>query len=152
MNFDETMLKRLTKLEREVERLKVKERPAGGPVFLTSPLTSTAWDGDAHSSESPTKLDMSSVFAGYPTTAVKAVLLRIASRDSAAVGTTGLEFSVGPAAGFPRVHRTIPVGGDVIASSLAIVPCDAAGDIYYYIAASGTNTLDAWIEVWGYWL
>ena len=30
MNFDETMLKRLTKLEREVERLKVKESPAGG--------------------------------------------------------------------------------------------------------------------------
>lgn len=29
-NFDETMLKRLTKLEREVERLRVKERPAGG--------------------------------------------------------------------------------------------------------------------------
>ena len=30
MNFDETMMKRLTRLEREVERLRVKERPAGG--------------------------------------------------------------------------------------------------------------------------
>jgi len=29
-NFDETLMKRLTKLEREVERLRVKERPAGG--------------------------------------------------------------------------------------------------------------------------
>ena len=149
-NFDEKTVDRIKRLDREVERLRVKE--SGKFIALTTPLTSTAWDGDAHSSESATKLDMSSVFTGYPTTAIKAVLLRIASRDSAAVGTTGLEFSVGPAAGFPRVHRTIPVGGDVIASSLAIVPCDAAGDIYYYIAASGTNTLDAWIEVWGYWL
>ena len=30
MNFDETMLNRLKRMEREVERLRVWERPAGG--------------------------------------------------------------------------------------------------------------------------
>lgn len=124
----------------------------GRPVFLTAPITSTAWDGDAHSTTSSTKIDMSAVFSGYPTAVVKAALIRLAARDSATLGTTGLEFSVGPISGYPRVHRVIPIGGDVIASALAVVPCNSEGDLYFYIAASNTGTLDAWIEVWGYWL
>ena len=26
------------------------------------------------------------------------------------------------------------------------------GDIYYQIAASGTGTMDVYLEIWGYWL
>jgi len=33
-----------------------------------------------------------------------------------------------------------------------IVPCDANGDIYYQINASGSGTMDVWIEIWGYWV
>lgn len=43
MNFDETMMKRLTKLEREVERLKVKESPIMSNYLLT---TGKAADSD----------------------------------------------------------------------------------------------------------
>ena len=40
-NFDETLMKRLTKLEREVERLQVKERP-DSTAFLQTPSW-TSW-------------------------------------------------------------------------------------------------------------
>jgi hypothetical protein len=33
-----------------------------------------------------------------------------------------------------------------------IVPCDANGDVYYQIVASGTDTLDAILQIWGYFL
>jgi len=123
-----------------------------GYTFLTTPLTSTAWDGDAKSDASATKLDMSAVFTGYPTTAIKAVLLRVAARDSAALGTTGLYFSVGPSATYYYALQANPPGADVLASNTGICPCDANGDIYYKINASGSGTCDCWLEVWGYWI
>ena len=33
-----------------------------------------------------------------------------------------------------------------------IVPCDANGDIYYQIAASGEGTMDIYLKIWGYFL
>ena len=52
----------------------------GRPVFLTTPLTSTAWDGDSFSTTGKTLIDLSSVF-GVPA-GVKAVLVRMIARDS----------------------------------------------------------------------
>jgi len=122
----------------------------GKITWLTTPLTSTSWDGDARSTTTATKIDMSSVFSGYPTDAVKAVMVRLACRDSAKLGTTGLSIGVGPSATYYYNVSTIAIGGDVISSQTAWCACDAAGDIYFQVAASGTNTLDAWLEVWGY--
>jgi len=121
-------------------------------TFLTTPLTSTDWDGDAKSDAGPTKLDMSAVFTNYPTTPVKAVLLRIAARDDAAIGTAGLYFSVGPSATYYYALQANPPGTDVLSSNTGICPCDANGDIYYKINASGAGTCDCWLEVWGYWV
>jgi len=121
-------------------------------TFLTTPLTSTNWDGDAKSDAGPTKLDMSAVFTNYPTSAVKAVLLRIAARDDAAIGTAGLYFSVGPSATYYYALQANPPGADVLSSNTGICPCDANGDIYYKINASGSGTCDCWLEVWGYWV
>ena len=121
-------------------------------TFLTAPLTSTDWDGDAKSDAGPTKLDMSAVFTGYPNMAVKAVLLRVAARDSASIGTPGLYFSVGPSATYYYALQANPPGADVLASNTGICPCDANGDIYYKINASGSGTCDCWLEVWGYWV
>ena len=123
-----------------------------GAKYLTTPLTSTAWDGDAKSDAGPTKLDMSAVFANYPTTPVKAVLLRVAARDSASIGTPGLYFSVGPSATYYHALQANPPGADVLSSNTGICPCDANGDIYYKINASGSGTCDCWLEVWGYWV
>ena len=121
-------------------------------TFLTTPLTSTNWDGDAKSDAGPTKLDMSAVFTGYPNMAVKAVLLRVAARDSASIGTPGLYFCVGPSATYYYALQANPPGADVLSSNTGICPCDANGDIYYKIKASGSGTCDCWLEVWGYWV
>ena len=123
-----------------------------GATYLTTPLKSTDWDGDAKSDAWPTKLDMSAVFKGYPTTPPKAVLLRIAARDSASIGTPGLYFSVGPSATYYYALQANPPGADVLSSNTGICPCDANGDIYYKINASGSGTCDCWLEVWGYWV
>ncbi|MDD5527223.1 MAG: hypothetical protein PHE11_07475, partial [Candidatus Omnitrophica bacterium] len=52
----------------------------GRPVFLTAPLTSTAWDGDARSTTAKTKIDLSVVF-GVPAGA-KGIFVRLVARDS----------------------------------------------------------------------
>ena len=122
----------------------------GKITWLTTPLTSTSWDGDARSTTTATKIDMSSVFSGYPTDAVKAVMVRLACRDSAALGTTGLSIEVGPSATYYYNVSTVAIGGDVVSSQTAWCSCDANGDIYFRVVASGTETLDAWLEVWGY--
>ena len=122
----------------------------GKITWLTTPLTSTSWDGDARSTTAATKIDMSSVFSGYPTDKVKAVLVRLACRDSAALGTTGLSIEVGPSATYYYNVSTVAIGGDVVSSQTAWCSCDANGDIYFQVVASGTNTLDAWLEVWAY--
>ena len=132
--------------------LSIKRSTFLGATYLTTPLTSTDWDGDAKSDEGPTKLDMSAVFTGYPDMAVKAVLLRLAARDDASIGTAGLYFSVGPSATYYYALQANPPGADVLSSITGICPCDANGDIYYKINASGSGTCDCWLEVWGYWV
>ena len=123
----------------------------GRPVFLTTPLTSTAWDGDAYSTTSKTKIDLSSVF-GVPA-GVKAVLVKVALRDSAsASGLYYIQFSgVSSGTGYSLTVPAIPVN-DRYGYGQGIVPCNANGDIYYQLTASGTNTMDVYLEIWGYWL
>lgn len=117
-------------------------------VYLTAPLTSTSWDGDAHSTEAATLLDLSAVF-GVPA-GIKQAIVRLACRDSAAVGTTGLSVGVGPSATYFYNVSSPAIGGDVVTSQTAPCNCDANGDIYYRIAASGAGTMDVWLEIWAY--
>ena len=149
-NFDEKTIDRIKKLEREVERLRVKEKQVFVP--LTSPLTSTAWDGDAFSTTSKTLIDLSTVF-GAPA-GIKAVLVRLAARDSGASGYDAY-FGISPndvAADLSLNIRLQGHGNDQILESTTICPCDANGDIYYQTKASNTGTLDCWLWIWGYWL
>lgn len=117
---------------------------------LTTPLTSTSWDGDAYSSGGPTLIDTSAVFDAPA--GIKAAAVRLTTRDSAVFGTGGLYLSVGPSSSYCYAVSCYPFGGDVHNTAAGIVPCDANGDFYYKIVASGSLTLDAWIEIWGYWL
>ena len=149
-NFDETVIRRLTALEREVERLRVKE--SGKFIALTTPLTSTRWDGDSFSTTGKTLIDLSAVF-GVPA-GVKAVLIRLTARDSGSASTT-CQLAVSPNDTADSVVVQAYLQGfdnNVYGASSGICPCDANGDIYYQIAASGTGTLQAWIQIWGYWL
>ena len=124
----------------------------GRPVFLTTPLTSTSWDGDSFSTTAKTKIDLSTVF-GAPA-GIKAVLVRLVARDSgSSTGYCQLGLSPNSTANSVAVQCYLQgVANDVYVSANGIVPCDANGDVYYQIVASGSGTLDAIIEIWGYWL
>lgn len=143
----ESILRDLKDIAARLGRLESRSRPLRF-VPLTTPLTSTSWDGDAYSDVAATLIDLSAVF-GVPA-GVKAVLIRLVCRDSVAWGTGDLYFSVSPAAGTYAVVAQ-PYGGDVSSQTTGVCPCDANGDIYYTINASGAGTMDCWIQIWGYW-
>ncbi len=141
----------LQRLRRETERQRVRAHER--TVWLTTRLTSTAWDGDARSTTAKTKIDMSSVFAGYPDAPVRAVYVNVSVRDSASA-TKDCMVILGPtnAANVGEAFRCSGLANDQYASIRSWVPCDANGDIYFQVVASGAGTLDAWIDVWGYML
>lgn len=149
--MSDELLRRIKLYERELERLRAFEVPVKSPIFLTVPLTSGSWNGGSFSTVgASTQLDLSAVF-GAPA-GVKAALLEVVARDSAAWGTSGLFVSLGPSAIYYYTATVRPAGGDVLASMLCVAPCDVNGDLWYQIAASGVNTMDVWIRIWGYWL
>jgi len=156
LNNEARLVDEIGKLKREVERLKRVEQVdsslIGRPVFLTTPLTSTAWDGDAYSTTSKTKIDLSSVFS-VPA-GVKAVLVQLIARDSGSAASTNIFFGISPNntdASNPvmAVGRGLP--NDTLVYVSGVCPCDANGDIYYPIVASGSGAPDCWIRIWGYW-
>jgi hypothetical protein len=124
------------------------------PCFhpLESPWTHTSWDGDAKSDVlTSTKLDMST-FSGAPsdTSHIRAYLLKLAARDSATAGTDGLYLALGPSSAYWYAAAVRPPGGDLMVYKSLLCPASPEGDLFYRIDASGTGTLDVWIEVWGY--
>ena len=132
--------------------MKVSRANLSGWHFLTTPLISTSWDGDSFSTTAKTKIDLSSVF-GAPA-GIKAVLVRLVARDSgSSAGFCQLGLSPNSTADSVAIQCYLQgVANDVYVSANGIVPCDANGDVYYQIVASGSGTLDAIIEIWGYWL
>ena len=121
-------------------------------TYLAAPLTSTSFDGDAKSTTSKTKIDMSAAFSGYPASA-KAALIRLAARDSGSAGSNAplVNLATNNTAGSAALCvRPAGLPNDYVAEGTGIVPTDANGDIYYQVAATGTGTLDIWIEIWGY--
>lgn len=120
----------------------------GHPVFLDAPLTSTAWDGDAYSTTAKTKIDLSSVFSAPA--GIKGVLVSVAIRDSGSNGTD-CWFLLSPndtaAKGLSTDCHTI---NNRYSRASWLVPCDSNGDIYYQNNASGADTMDVVLEIWGY--
>ena len=122
-------------------------------VPLAAPLTSTDWDGDARSTTAKTLIDLSVVF-GAPA-GVKAVYVNVGARDSASGATTGLFVLLGPtdtAAVGSAICRPSGLPNDYYDHTEGIIPCDANGDIYYQIVASGVGTMDVFLTIWGYWI
>lgn len=145
----DAMARKIADLERRLQWLELAE--VGSVVIQDTALTSTSWDGDARSTTAKTLIDMSAVFTGYPSGA-RAVLVDVALRDIASAG--GDYYIRLDSTDANGVGVLIPCGGlanDKIASHQAWVPCDANGDIYFQIVASGASTLDVWLEVRG-WL
>jgi len=118
---------------------------------LTTPKTSTSWDGDSFSTTSKTLIDLSSVF-GVPA-GVKAVYVQMAIRDSASSTTDAwIVLGADNTAGKGINFGCGGLANDMWARPAAIVPCNTDGDIYYQINASGTSTFDVYLLIWGYWL
>ena len=145
------LLQEIERLKRQVERLKVGEAAAGF-VPLTTPLTSTSWDGDSFSTTAKTKIDLSDVF-GAPA-GIKAILVRVSLRDSgSAAGNPWLLLSPNDTKNMGALClRAAGIANDALVDESGICPCDANGDVYYQCAATGSNTLDVWLQIWGYWL
>lgn len=119
-----------------------------GWTFLTTPLTSTSWDGDSHSTTAKTLIDLSAVF-GVPA-GISAVLVLVVVNDSASQTTdTYIILSPNNTGGSGPAISPQYVN-DRQGRQTLVVPCDANGDIYYQIAASGANTFDVAMQVWGY--
>lgn len=118
-------------------------------IPLAANLTAAAFDGDSFSDVSWTKIDTSAVFSAPA--GIKAAMVRLIARDSTTWGTAGLYARVGPD-GSATSFAVRPAGGDVWAEVVGVCPCNADGDFYYDINASGSNTLDLYIEIMGYYI
>ena len=139
------ILRQIDELKRRLAHLERIEQPRW--VMLTTPLTSTSFDGDPFSTTAATVIDLSAVFS-VPAS-VKAVLVRLEARDSGAAAL-GPYLSVGPSATYYYQLVCHSHGADIKSSVSSPVTCDANGDIYYRIVATGAGTLDTWIEISGY--
>jgi hypothetical protein len=140
-DFDEKIMQRLKRLEREVERLQRWE--SGKFIALTTPLTSTNWDGDTKTTANRAIVDLSAVF-GVPA-GIKAVMMSIQTQADAA--NDYIRF--GPNSTYNYVLTCRTQVANQIAHAIGIVPCDANGDIYCYPSATIEN-VQVWI--WGYFL
>jgi len=141
MNFEDKVIERLKRVEREVERLRVKEKQVFVP--LTTPLTSTSWDGDTKGTGDRATVDLSAVF-GVPA-GVKAVLMTIQTTGDAA--NDYIRFGPNSGNSFALTCRT-QVASQIMHAS-GIVPCDANGDVYCY--TSGTVE-SVYVWIWGYFI
>ena len=142
-SFEDAVIQRIKQLEREVERLQRWERPAIKPVFLTTPKTSTDWDGDTKTTSNRAIVDLSTVFdvpAG-----IKAVLMSIQTQADAV--NEYIRFGPNSTYNYALTCRT-PVAGQ-IAHASGIVPCDSNGDVYCYPSGTIENVQ---VYIWGYWL
>lgn len=110
-----------------------------GMRYLTSPATSTSWDGDTKTSADDGVLDLSTVFS-IPA-GVTAILVRLAARSS----SVGDYVLLGPSSGAPdALAATVAVSGQY-ADNTGEVPC-TSGDVHVTIS----GTCDVVITIWGY--
>lgn len=127
---------------------------AGGALwhFPAAPLVSTAWDGDAYSTTGKTLIDLSVVFSGVPA-GVKAVAVRLSARDSASAATSNIFVGLSnnnTSLSFALAVSPRGLPNSYYAEQDGIVPCNANGDIYYQVQASGASTMDIILTVIGW--
>jgi hypothetical protein len=121
--------------------------PFGSSTFipLTTPLTSTSWDGDSFSTTNKTKIDLSAVF-GVPA-GIKAALIFFRAKWTSA--STSSFMYVRPI-GATRYTDIAYAHDTSYQTSNATVPCDENGDFEFVVG--GANATEVICEIWGYWL
>lgn len=121
-------------------------------IYLTTAITDTSWNGDSFS-DAEADIDLSAFGNGCPPK-IKAVLLSVNTRDSGSAPKF-VEFGPGGISidGVNKValgNRADGLASDTLRMVSGWIPCDANGDIRYKIDASGSSTMDVWINIWGY--
>lgn len=120
-----------------------------GHTALASPLTSASWDGDAYSTTAKTKIDLSAVF-GAPAGITEATFY-VECRDSGSgSGDCLIILSPNDTNLDGLVVSPYGLANDIPMRQTITVPCDANGDIYYQIVATGAGRFDVWLRIWGY--
>lgn len=122
---------------------KITRSNLAGWTFLTTPLTSTSWDGDNKGTGDRAIIDLSAVF-GVPA-GVKAVLMTIQTQGNAA--SEYIRFGPNSTYNYALTCRTQVA--NVINIASGIVPCDANGDVYCY---PSTTVESVYVWIWGYFL
>ena len=149
--MSDELVTKLEALRNEVKRLNVQER-GNNLVRLTTPLTSTAWDGDSFSTTAKTLIDLSAVFS-VPA-GVSAICVNITAKDSGSAGSTSCYAGLSPnntAGQLAIMARPAGKANDAWEDEYGVCPCDSNGDVYYQISATGASTMDVYIVIWGYW-
>jgi hypothetical protein len=123
------------------------EMPVGSSTFipLTTPLTSTSWNGDDTKTVGTITIDTSSVF-GAPA-GIKAALIFFRAKWTSA--STSSFMYVRPI-GATRYTDIIYADNTSYQTSNATVPCDENGDFEFVVG--GANATEVICEIWGYWL
>ena len=121
--------------------------PFGSSTFipLTTPLTSTSWNGDDTKTVGTITIDTSSVF-GAPA-GIKAALIFFRAKWTSA--STSSFMYVRPI-GATRYTDIIYADNTSYQTSNATVPCDENGDFEFVVG--GANATEVICEIWGYWL
>jgi hypothetical protein len=114
-------------------------------VPLTTPLTSTSWNGDDTKTVGTITIDTSSVF-GAPA-GIKAALIFFRAKWTSA--STSSFMYVRPI-GATRYTDIIYADNTSYQTSNATVPCDENGDFEFVVG--GANATEVICEIWGYWL
>jgi len=116
--------------------------------------TSTSFDGDAFSTTSATNYTVNTYFSSVPNIA-KAILVRVSCRDSGSASNNSLYVALGTSddtTNYPLIVRPAGLPNDYFAEGQGIVPLNSSGQFRFQCVASGTGTLDVYIQVWGYFL
>ena len=148
MSNEIALMREIAILQNQIDALRTIQQ-GWQPVFLSSPLTSTSWDGDSFSTTAKTLIDLSAVFSAPA--GIKAISVFVRLNDSASASANyWMVLSPVDTANVGIFFQCSEIN-DRHRYGTGIIPCDANGDIYYQISASGANTLDALIRIVGYW-
>jgi len=117
---------------------------------LRTSLTSTSYDGDLFSTQSKTLIDLSAVF-GAPAK-IKKILLLAAVTDSGSAGTDCRIYVGATASSYVGTAFNASAVNSRPGRQTQEVMCDANGDVYLQIIASGTSTMALTLQILDYYI
>lgn len=119
-------------------------------IYLTTSLIDTDWEGGGKDAADSGILDLSIFGNGCPP-GIKAVCITIRCNDSGSAAGIAYLFCGPDTPNYTTlVLRLSGLADDKKRHVTGWVPCNANGDVYLHIAATGANTNDVYINIYGY--